>query len=300
MLINPKYLVYSAALATFLLVPAGNAQDSTGTPHEQDLPAASEKLKETEAQEHRLLQSNGFLVETAYLQEEGELQHNFTFSRTNRRNWSMVVNEEIPLGSEKHQLSFSVPAQLAGNAAAPGRGFGDSKIGYSYGLIGNSASRFSISPGVGLSVPTGRSGTQLGAGAPGVSFIVPVGVMLTGRFASNSSFEITYTRSAKNSERQLADTLGYEMGQSLVWFAKPKLNFLIEAVWERSQTVVGPGLRENEYDLLLSPGVRWAYVLKNGLIISPGVAVPVGIGPSRGEKGAFFYISFEHRFRDGK
>lgn len=128
-------------------------------------------------------------------------------------------------------------------------------------------------------------------------FKVPVGVMLTSRFGSNSSAELTYTKSAKNSEGERADTIGYEIGQSFVWFAKPKLNFLVEAVWERSQEVIGHRSVKDEHEFLVSPGVRWAWVFKNGLIVSPGVAVPIGIGPSTGERGIFFYIAFEHLFK---
>jgi len=35
---------------------------------------------------------------------------------------------------------------------------------------------------------------------------------------------------------------------------------------------------------------------KNGLQIVPGVAMPIGIGPSAGETGVFLYLSFEHPF----
>jgi len=56
-------------------------------------------------------------------------------------------------------------------------------------------------------------------------------------------------------------------------------------------------LKEYEREFFVSPGVRWAYVLKNSLIVSPGVAVPIGIGQSRGENGIFFYLSFEHLLR---
>ena len=30
--------------------------------------------------------------------------------------------------------------------------------------------------------------------------------------------------------------------------------------------------------------------------IVPGLAVPIGIGPSRGDRQVFFYLSFEHPF----
>ncbi len=49
--------------------------------------------------------------------------------------------------------------------------------------------------------------------------------------------------------------------------------------------------------LFLSPGIRWAYNFNNGLQIVPGIGVPLGVGPSDGEKGVFLYLSFEHPYR---
>jgi hypothetical protein len=40
--------------------------------------------------------------------------------------------------------------------------------------------------------------------------------------------------------------------------------------------------------------VRWAHNFTNGLQIVPGVSVPMGAGPSAGERGVIFYLSFEH------
>ena len=209
----------------------------------------------------------------------------------------MTFNEELPLGSEKHQLSITLPAQLVGNGTEKYKGLGDVQFEYGYSILGDSTTRVTISPGIGLTLPTGNARKELGAGSTGVSFKLPVSVMLTKRFASNSTFETTFTKSARNAEDERANTFGYEFGQSFVWFAKPKLNFLVEAVWESSQEVIGQGLKEYEREFLISPGVRWAHVFKSGLIVSPGVAVPIGIGPSRGEKGIFFYISFEHSLK---
>jgi hypothetical protein len=293
--------VFAALFAVLLFVGTESAQVSaTGSKKpKSDIsdtpdPTSAKPEKADSSQKYRLLQSNDFLVDTAYLQEENELQHTFTFSRTNHSNWSAVFNEEIPLGSEKHQLSFSLPAQFVGNGPDRHKGFGDARLEYNYGLIGDSASRLTISPGIGISLPVGSSRKELGAG---LIFKLPVGVMLTSRFGSNSSAELTYTRSAKNGEGQRADTVGYEIGQSFVWFAKPKLNFLVETVWERSQEVIGHRSVKNEHEFLVSPGVRWAWVFKRGLIVSPGVAAPIGVGPSRGERGIFFYIAFEHLFK---
>jgi len=49
--------------------------------------------------------------------------------------------------------------------------------------------------------------------------------------------------------------------------------------------------------LLHSPGIRWSYNFMNGLQIVPGVGVPLGVGPSAGERAILLYLSFEHPFR---
>ena len=51
-----------------------------------------------------------------------------------------------------------------------------------------------------------------------------------------------------------------------------------------------------QYNLFISPGIRWACNFRNGLQIVPGVGLPMGIGPSAGQVGAIFYLSFEHGF----
>ncbi len=208
-----------------------------------------------------------------------------------------VFTEELTSGSKKHQLNFSLPTHFAGNGNGRVKGFGDVQIEYNYALIGNNTSRLTISPGIGLNLPTGSARKEWGADSVGVAFKVPVSMMLAKRFVFNSVVEVAFTKSARNPSGERADTIDYEIGQSFVWFAKPKLNFLVEAVWERSQEVVGQVLKEYEREFVISPGVRWAYIFENDLTVLPGVAVPLGVGPNRGENRIFFYISFEHSIR---
>lgn len=241
----------AATLSLLLLTQVEFAQNSTTGLDQQKSdvavksdPTTAETEKADSSRKYRLLQSNALLVETAYHQDEGELQHSFSFARGNRGNWSFNFTEEIPLGGEKHQLSFSLPAQMVRDGADGIRGFGDTKFEYSYFLYGSNSSRITIAPGFGLTIPTGNSRKELGAGASGVSFKIPVSVMLSKRCASNSTFETTFTKSARNHEGERAYVTDFEIGQSIVWFAKPNLNFLIEAVWERNQEVIGDGLRK--------------------------------------------------------
>lgn len=246
---------------------------------------------------NRRLQSNGFLVEGAYLQEEGEVQHTFTFARARGGEWSSAFAQEWPLWSEKHQLSISLPARLAAGETEARRGVGDAEIEYSYALVGSTRTRVTISPSFALLLPTGSVSRELGAGGLGVGARLPVSVMLTKNLQSNTSVGASYTRRARNGEGERAAVKGFEVGQSFAWLARERFNLLVETVWERSEHVVGDGLKEHEDELLVSPGVRWAHKFRNGLTLIPGVAVPVGVGPSRGERGVFFYLAIEHSFK---
>lgn len=246
---------------------------------------------------NRLLQSNGFLVEGAYLQEEGEVQHTFTFARARGGEWSSAFSQEWPLWSEKHQLSVSLPMRLAAGEPEATRGVGDAEIEYSYALVGSSRTRVTVSPSFALVLPTGSVSKELGAGGVGVEARLPLSLMLSRSLQSNTSVGASYTRRARNGEGERAAVKGFEVGQSFVWLARERFNLLVETVWERSEHVVGDGLKEHEDELLVSPGVRWAHKFRNGLTLIPGVAVPVGVGPSRGERGVFFYLAIEHSFK---
>jgi hypothetical protein len=99
---------------------------------------------------------------------------------------------------------------------------------------------------------------------------------------------------AQNIGRDRALTTGYNLGQSIIWLAKPRFNVMLETVWTGSEAVIVQDRTQRSHSLLVSPGVRWAYNLSHGLQIVPGLAAPIGAGPSAGEKGLIVYLSFEH------
>lgn len=242
------------------------------------------------------IQDNSFLLEEAYNQEKGVIQHISAFTRLwGSGDWAYTFTEEWPVpGHEKHQLSgtFSLLRPDAGAA-----GVGDLLLNYRYQLVGNGDTRLAVAPRLSLVVPSGSASQGRGFGGPGLQVNLPASVVLNRRVVTHWNAGLTLIPSARNAAGDRAGVTGYNLGQSVVWLAHPRFNVLLETVWNASQAVTGPGTTQNTRSLLLNPGIRWAHNLKSGLQIVPGVAVPVGVGPSAGEKGIFLYLSFEHPFR---
>ena len=80
--------------------------------------------------------------------------------------------------------------------------------------------------------------------------------------------------------------------------AQSALNVMLEVAGGSDESVSGPNQRVRARSLFISPGLRGAIDLSSGLQIVPGVAVPIGIGPSSGERQLFLYLSFEHPFSE--
>ncbi len=67
------------------------------------------------------IQDNSFLVEEAYNQEAGVVQHISTFTRFQEsKDWIYTFTQEWPVGGLKHQFSFTLPWQRL--ARVPSRG----------------------------------------------------------------------------------------------------------------------------------------------------------------------------------
>jgi len=83
-------------------------------------------------------------------------------------------------------------------------------------------------------------------------------------------------------------------GASLVFLAKPNWNLLLESIWVRAESVLGRHRVQVGETFLVSPGVRYAWNLAGGLQVVAGLGVPIGVGPSHGQRSILFYLSFEH------
>jgi hypothetical protein len=204
--------------------------------------------------------------------------------------WAYSFTEEWPAPSQKHQLSVTLPVLAAGEHS----GLGDAGLNYRYQALDGSRGAIAFSPRLSLLFATGDADRGLGNGGTGLQVNLPVSVARGQRFVTHSNLGATWIPNARGAFGATASARGFNAGQSVIWLARPSIHPLVELAWTRADAVVGPDRTESADALYLSPGVRWAHNLKNGLQIVPGIAVPIGIGPSSGDTGVLFYLSFEH------
>ena len=244
------------------------------------------------------ISDNSFLMEEAYNQEPGVVQHISAFQLfRGADSWAYTFTQEWPLFGRTHQLSFTVPIQRMQNGSSVATGIGDVAMNYRYQLAGGE--RLSIAPRLSLLLPTGRAKADLGAGALGVQVNVPASVVVASQLVTHWNAGATVIPSAQNAVGDKATTVAYNLGASVVWLARPTFNALLEIVWTRKEAVTGAGRTAASDGLSISPGIRWAYNFSSGLQIVPGIAFPIGVGPSAGDDAVLLYLSFEHPFRSG-
>lgn len=240
------------------------------------------------------IQDNSFLMEEAYNQEKGVVQHISFFSHDLKSSfWTYNFTQEWPVGGQRNQLSYTVPFEHAGYTG----GMGDVLLNYRYQLAGSGDTKIAVAPRLSVMLPTGNDQQGRGTGGVGVQFDLPLSWVLTPKLVTHTNAGFTLVPNAHNPAGNTARTLGFNLGQSLVALVSPRFNLMLEAVWTRDQDVTGKDVTVNSNSFLLSPGVRYAFNFPSGLQIVPGLAVPVGVGPSSGSTSLVLYLSFEHPFQ---
>lgn len=239
------------------------------------------------------IQDNSFLVEEAYNQDPGVVQHISNFVRDRGGDWTYTLTQEWPLWGIKHQFSYTLPlAHAAGET-----GIGDIFINYRYQLVGDADAVVAVSPRLSVILPTGDAAKGFGGGGVGLQGAVPLSwVVVKDRLVAHSNAGVTWTPRAKDAIGNRAATTSVYLAQSAVWLVRPMFNLFVEGLWTRDESVSGPHAATAGNSATISPGVRFGWNLPGGLQVVPGVAVPIGVGPSRDERSLFLYLSFEHPF----
>ena len=198
------------------------------------------------------VQDNSFLIEEAYNQEPGVIQSLGVFTLVDDA-WELTFTQELPLHGQRHQISYDIPVNEDG--------LSDISINYRYQLLGDADADLAIAPRLSVILPTSQDGSDTG-----ISLGLPISVVLAPRIASHTNVDVTFQ-----------DDTEFSLGQSFVYAISSRLHVLLEGTWSDADSQV-----------LISPGVRWAYNRPSGWQIVPGVAAMFGE-----ETGGLVYLSFE-------
>jgi len=242
--------------------------------------------------EEPVIRDNSFLIEEAYNQEAGVIQHIQTFTHPCadcEGPWVYAFTEEWPAGSQRHQLSATFPL-----VEKPSGGLGPDAVAlhYRWQAVGLSGGPLAVAPRFSLLLPSGDD--EISPSGPVLQSNLPASLELGRRFVTHGNLGWTYDPSAESESGGEAATLTWNAGASLVWLAAPRFNALLEAVYLWEEDAVGEGRTARDSVFLLNPGVRFAIDRPSGLQIVPGISFPIGVGPSEGEKAVLLYLSLEH------
>jgi len=235
------------------------------------------------------IEDNSFLMEEAYNQEPGVIQHISAFQYMENNSWWYSFTEEWPVPGQKHQLSTTIPVINSSQI-----GFGDVAMNYRYQAI--FTDHLAFSPRFSLLLPTGNYRKGLGSGVLGYQMNLPVSLVLTNRIVSHYNLGATITPGAIAMDHSTSDIFNINFGASVIWLLSENLNLMLEAVGNTLFEKSNNAITERSKTIYLNPGLRYAINFRSGLQIVPGIALPIGIGASRGEVGLFAYLSFEHSF----
>jgi hypothetical protein len=260
--------------------------------------ATSIGVSQSQEQYFETIEDNSFLLEEAYNQESGVVQHIFSAMHfaTPHLSWEGNFSQEWPLWSQAHQISYSIPYSSLGGGSV--HGIGDVIVHYRYQL--SSSSDFAaMAPRLSIIFPTGSHSTGLGSGRVGVQMGLPASKRLSAYWVMHANVSLTLTplvsgtdMSGKSVEHTLT---GWSAGASVIYLASPVFNVMLEAVVASKGEIGLEGEVSQSVETIVSPGLRYA-MNAGELQIVPGMAVPIAISDGESRAGLLFYLSLEHPF----
>jgi len=244
-------------------------------------------------EEPKRIEDNSFLVEEAYNQERGVVQHIQTLQYMKDHTLSYAFTQEWPLGGKTHQFSYTIPTQRVKEPETR-TGLGDAAVAYRYQWIDQD--QLAVAPRLSLIFPNGNYKKGLGTDALGLQANLPLSLIFSERWVTHWNAGTTWTPNARESGGARGDTLGFGFAASLIYQPLPNINLMLETKWDSLESVISDEEKDRQESFFVSPGIRFAKDYPSGLQVVPGIAFPIGVGPSRDDYGVLVYISLEHPF----
>lgn len=243
------------------------------------------------------IEDNSFLIEEAYNQEPGVVQHisSFALAGANHKDYFYSFTQEWPFTGQKHQLSYTVPvSRFQGQSA----GFGDILLNYRYQL-GAGESRWAMAPRLSLVLPTGSVDKGLGDGSPGIQVNLPFSYHLGPQVVTHLNAGGTVLPWAKGpsigGKRPKRTVSSVFAGGSLIAPVTLPVQLMFESLVTYDGAIDGAGDVQHTSSWIINPGVRAALNV-GSLQIVPGFAVPFTRSGGETVHDYFLYLSFEHPF----
>jgi hypothetical protein len=253
------------------------------------------------------ISDNSFLIEEAYNQEKGVVQHIFNWFPTwdhtdgELQEFQFLYTMELPVGGQCHQFSFT-PMNFVHFESEPDvgpedeqGGWGDIFLNYRYQLMMDDPCGLqpAIAPRISLILPTGDEDRGLGNGEVGYQFNLPISKQIE-PFAYHFNAGTTFFPDVGDAEQDLN---GYNAGASVIWLASYDVNFMLEFVTFWDEELDDAGNVDDTTTVLLNPGVRAALFTGEEVQWVVGAGVPIGLSEDAPDIGLFIYMSVEHNFR---
>lgn len=263
-------------------------------------------LRSAEQRPIDVIEDNSFLIEEAYNQEAGVVQHifNFTYNNDSRqRGWTFSFTQEWPIFSQAHQFSYTIPSSHFIDGSDRIYGIGDMQLNYRYQALEESDFLPAFAPRFSLILPTGNRDRGTGDGVVGYQWNLPFSKKLTSVFAMHANLGLTYLPGVRarlgGSTGPLSSShslVSYNFGASGIFALFPRFNLMLEWVGSLEESINDAGKPKRDFLPTLSPGFRAAIVNEEKLQVVVGAAMPVGLNRKANNQGAFLYFSIEHDF----
>ena len=259
------------------------------------------------APEHKRLaegvQDNSFLIEEAYNQEVGVVQHilnviytNDTHASPDEHMWSFVFTQEWPAFSQSHQLSYTLPYSYLERGGHSTDGINDILLNYRYQALTESDTMPAFAPRLSLVLPTGDADKGFGNGVVGYQTSLPFSKIVNERTTVHFNAGATFSPDVESH-----DLLSYNLGASAVYAVTSTFNLMLESTVNWTDEVNDRGHAERTVSAVISPGFRYAIDHKSiGAQTVFGIAAPIGLNSNTPNYGVFLYASFEHYFHRSK
>jgi len=251
-----------------------------------------------------VIADNSFLIEEAYNQEPGVVQHIFNAVYSNdsrRRGWTFNFTQEWPVFSQDHQFSYSIPSYHLVEGADRIHGVGDILLHYRYQALEEGNVKPAFAPSFSLILPTGSRKRGTGEQVVGYQWNLPFSKKIGPRFAAHANFGLTYLPHVRAlldpSTGQLSprrSLVSYNVGGSAIVAVLPRLHLMLEWVGNFEESINDAGRPQRDFKPIMSPGLRAAVVNEEKVQIVIGAAIPVGLNRKADNHGAFLYLSVEH------